>query len=187
MKPHFSPVFIAVAAASFAMPALSQDVVVKPAAPGGGAEMIYRHVMPDGRIVYADRPLPSGLVDHTIKVDRPLKGNVWTVESGSKPIASTRMERTPVRKVTVSPVPGKKMTLDEATAEVIRAEMLLEDAKQQQEAGIEPLPGERTGTVSGYSRLNEAYHERQKLLAKYVAYAEDALKKAIEDRDKLLR
>jgi hypothetical protein len=62
--------------------------------------------------------------------------------------------------------------------------MFLEDARKRQEAGIEPLPGERTGIRSGGSRLNEAYEARQKLLAREVIYAEALLKKAIEDRDK---
>jgi hypothetical protein len=184
MKPSFFSISIAALAASFAVAAFSQDIV-KPAPSGGGTGIIYRQVMPDGRIVYTDRVLPGGRVDHTIRVERPIKGNVWTVEPGSNPVASSRMQSTPVKRVAVSPVPSRKMTLDEATAEVIRAEMLLEDAKKQQEAGVEPLPGERTGNASGGSRLNEAYHERQKLLAKYVSYAEAALKKAIEDRNRL--
>lgn len=180
MNPHFLSTSIAILAASFAATAFSQNVV-KPAPPGGGAETIYRQVMPDGRTIYADRALPGARVDHTIKIDRPIKGNVWTVESGANPVAPLRGESTPVKRVAVSPGTTKKMTVDEAAAEVIRAEMLLEDARKQQEAGVEPLPGERTGTVSGKSRLNEAYHERQKLLAKYVSYAEAAHKKAVED------
>ena len=175
---------IAFLAASFAAAAFSQDLI-KPAPADRGAGSIYRHVMPDGRIVYADRPLPGGRIDHTIQVERPIKGNIWTVEAGTNPIASKRAERTPVKRVAVAPAETRKMSLDEATAEVIRAEMLLEDAKRQQEAGVEPLPGERTGIVGGGSRLNEAYHERQKLLAKYVNYAEEALKKAIQDRNKV--
>lgn len=185
MNRHNFPALFAVFAAVFATAASAQNVV-KSAPPGDSAGIIYRQVMPDGRITYADRALPGGRVDHTIKIDRPIKGNVWTVESGSDPVAPRRTERTPVKRVAVSPVPGNKMSLDEATSEVIRAEMLLEDAKKQQEAGVEPLPGERTGNASGGSRLNEAYYERQKLLAKYVRYAEQALKKAIEDRNKLL-
>jgi hypothetical protein len=184
MKPTLFPATVAILAASFAAPAFSQTVV-KPASGGTVAGTIYRQVMPDGRIAYADRALPGGRVDYTIKVERPIKGNIWTVEAGANPIASKHAAQTSVKRVAVSPVPTRKMSLDEATSEVIRAEMLLEDAKQQQEAGVEPLPGERTGNVGGGSRLNEAYHERQKLLAKYVSYAEAALKKAIEDRNRL--
>ncbi|OGB27505.1 MAG: hypothetical protein A3I66_06365 [Burkholderiales bacterium RIFCSPLOWO2_02_FULL_57_36] len=180
MKPRFFSISIAMLAVFFTASAVAQTRV-KPAPSGGGAQTIYRQVMPDGRIMYADRALPGARVDHIIKVDRPIKGNVWGVESGANPVAPRRAERTPVKRATVPPATSRKMSIDEATSEVIRAEMLLEDAKKQQEAGVEPLPGERTGTVSGGSRLNEAYHERQKLLAKYVSYAEAALKKAIED------
>jgi hypothetical protein len=184
MKPGRISIVIATLAASVGATAFSQNVV-KPAPPGGGAGTIYRHVMPDGRIVYADRMLPGGRIDHTITVDRPIKGNIWTVEPSSNPALTSSNRRTSIKRVAVPPVPGKRMTLDEATSEVIRAEMQLEDAKRQQEAGIEPLPGERTGNAAGGSRLNEAYFERQKLLAKYVGYAETMLKKAIEDRNKL--
>ena len=184
MKTTFFTSAVAILAASFAASAFSQPTVA--AAPSeAGAGTIYRQVMPDGRIVYADRALPGGRVDHTIRVERPIKGNVWTVEAGAKPIASTRAERTSVKRVAVAPSAARKMSSDEALSEVIRAEMLLEDAKRQQETGIEPLPGERTGIVGGGSRLNEAYHERQKLLAKYVSYAEEALGNAIKNRNRL--
>jgi hypothetical protein len=187
MKLTLLPAAAAILATSFAAPAYSQssDGVVKPAPSSGGAETIYRQVMPDGRVVYSDRTLPGARIDHTIKVERPIKGNVWTVESGSNPVAPLRGERTPVKRVAVTPEPAKKRSLDEATAEVIRAEMLLEDAKRQQEAGVEPLPGERIGNAPGETRLSEAYHQRQKLLAKYVSYAEAALSKAIQDRNQI--
>lgn len=187
MKLTLVPAAAAILATSFAAPlyAQSSEGVVKPAPSSGGAETIYRQVMPDGRVVYSDRTLPGGRIDHTIKVERPIKGNVWAVESGSNPVAPLRGERTPVKRVAVTPEPAKKRSLDEATAEVIRAEMLLEDAKRQQEAGVEPLPGERIGNAPGETRLNEAYHQRQKLLAKYVSYAEAALNKAIQDRNQI--
>ena len=180
MTPNYFSKGIAILAAFFSATAYSQSVV-QSAPPGGSAETIYRQVMPDGRIIYADRPLPGARVDSTIKIDRPIKGNVWGVESGANPPAPIRSERTPVKKIAAAPSASRKMTVDEAAAAVMRAEMLLEDAKKQQEEGVEPLPGERTGTVFGYSRLNEAYQERQKLLAKYVSYAEEALKQAIQD------
>ena len=182
MKPRIYSTSIAMLAALTAATAFSQSVV-KPAPPGGGAETIYRQVTPEGRIVYSDKALPGARVDHTIKVDRPIKGHVWTVESGANPVTRLRAERTPIKRAAV-PATDRKMSTAEAEADVIRAEMLLEDARKQQEAGVEPLPGERTGTVSGKSRLNEAYHERQLLLAKYVGYAEEALKKAIENANR---
>lgn len=174
----------ATAAVFLAANAVSQNVVA-PAPAGSAATTIYRQVMPDGRIVYSDKVVKGGKLDHTITVAPPLKGNLWTTESGSRPAIPPQIERTEIKKVAPPPASGKKKTLDEAGSDVIRAEMLLEDAKARQAAGIEPLPGERTGTSFGGSRLNDAYNARQRLLAKEVAYAEATLKKAIAERDNL--
>ena len=43
--------------------------------------------------------------------------------------------------------------------------------------GKEPLPGERIGTASGKSRLNDAYWERQKKLREDLVKARDNLTK----------
>jgi hypothetical protein len=141
--------------------------------------------MPDGRVVYSDKVLKGARLDHTITVEPSIKGNSWTTESGSRPIVRQQAERTPIRKADSSPASGNTRSLDEATSDVIRAEMLLEDARKRQQAGVEPLPGERTANKAGGSRLNEAYDARQKLLAREVANAEAMLKEAAANRNRL--
>ncbi|HYD95008.1 MAG TPA: DUF4124 domain-containing protein [Noviherbaspirillum sp.] len=155
-----------------------------PAPLGKPASTVYRLVMPDGRIVYSDKPLKGGKVDETLTVDPPEKGTPSAVGSGSRPPLPPRSEVTPVMRVPSVASP-KPRSADDAEADVIRAEMLLDDARKRREAGAEPLPGERTGTATGGSRLNDAYHARQKRLAEEVAVAENVLKKAIEARDTL--
>lgn len=150
---------------------------------GSGPTTIYRQVTPDGRIVYSDKVLKGGKLEQTITVDPPIKGNLWTSEAGSRPVAQT--VNTPIGKGSPMPALSKRKTFDDATSDVIRAEMLLEDARKRQEAGIEPLPGERTGNVAGGSRLNETYRARQRMLAQQVAEAEAALRKAVTERDRL--
>lgn len=184
MKSLYRFIAVACTAVCATAPAFPADVVVTAPA-GGGATVVYRQVMPDGRVVYSDKAEKGAKIDHTITIEPPIKGNLWTTESGTKPVIPEQIERTPVQQVGVMPTPGKKKTAEEANSDVIRAEMLLEDAKKRQEAGVEPLPGERSGISSGGSRLNEAYEARQKLLAREVVYAEAALKKAIADRDAL--
>lgn len=168
----------------FPAAAFAQNIAVA-SAPDKGAATIYRQVMPNGRIVYSDKVIKGGKLDHTITIAPPIKGNSWTTESGQGPAVAPQIDHTPVNRVAALPAAGKKKTPDEANSDVIRAEMFLEDAKKRQQAGLEPLPGERTGTVFGHSRLNEEYQARQRLLAKDVAYAEAALKKAIADRNGL--
>lgn len=184
MKSPFLFHAIALVAASSAMSAFSEDLA--PAAPAaGGPTTIYRQVMPDGRIIYSDKAVKGGKVDQTITVEPPIKGNFWSAESGARPVVPSQSESTQVRKSASIPALGKKKTLAEATSDVIRTEMLLEDARKRQEAGVEPLPGERTGNNASGSRLNEAYEARQKALANDVAAAEAALRQAIADRDGL--
>jgi hypothetical protein len=184
MNTQFMLAAIAATIACSASPVLAQDVV-KPAPSVGAATTVYRQVMPDGRIVYSDKALKGAKIDHTITVDPAIKGNSWTTEAGPKPVVAPQVERTPINKVNPPPGMRKQRSASEATSDIIRAEMLLEDAKKRQEAGVEPLPGERTGNASGGSRLNEAYQARQQALERDVAEAEAVLKKANSDRDAL--
>jgi len=179
MKAHLPLTVIAIAAVVFATSALSQNVVeTVPTAPTTSPTTIYRQVLPDGRIVYSDKATKGGKVDHTITFEPPVKGNLWTAEPGPRPKMPLKVEHTQIIKApSLSPAEKKKVS-DQAEANVIRAEMLLEDAKRKQEDGVEPLPGERTGNVDGASRLNEAYFARQKALAKAVSYAETNFKRA---------
>jgi hypothetical protein len=68
--------------------------------------------------------------------------------------------------------------LERAYAEVVAAQKALDEARRKREEGLEPRPGERIGTVSGKSRLTEAYFERQKALEEEVRAAEQRLAEA---------
>ncbi|HJV81396.1 hypothetical protein [Noviherbaspirillum sp.] len=140
-----------------------------------GPTTVYRQITSDGRIVYSDKTLQGAKVDHTITVEPPIKGNLWSTEAGSKPVAPQQSERTPVNKVPSIPVPGKTKTIEQANSDVIKAEMLLEDARKRQQAGDARLPGEP----------DAAYAARRKSLARDVADSEAMLNKALADRKAL--
>lgn len=152
---------------------------------GEPAMKAYRQIMPDGRIVYSDKLVEGARVDETITVDPPIKGNIWSSETGTPPKIAPQTRQTPVNRVSSIPELGKQKTPEDADADVTRAEMLLDDAKKRRERGVAPLPGERTGNANGSSRLNDAYKARQKSLAQAVDAAEDALRKSIAERDAL--
>lgn len=177
---------VGVSAAFFATNALSEDVAeAAPSSAGNVPTTIYRQVMPDGRVIYTDKAIKEGKVDHTITVAPPIKGNLWTTEPGPRPHIPPQVVPTQIIRAPALSPEEKKRVLNQADANVIRAEMLLEDAKRKQEDGVEPLPGERTGNADGTSRLNETYDTRQKLLARAVAYAEAELKRAKAQQDAL--
>jgi hypothetical protein len=173
MKMPALPNAAALVLACCASLAFAQNMVAS-APSGKGATTIYRQTMPDGEIVYSDKPMKGGKIDRIIKVEPPIRGNTWTTapSSGS---STPRIESSSERKKTEA----------EADSDVIRAEMLLEDAKKRRQSGVEPLPGERTGNASGGSRLNQAYRDRQQALTQNVDAAEAALQKAVAERDAL--
>ena len=76
----------------------------------------------------------------------------------------------------------QKMEAARASSEAKDKQMRdAEEAVRKAEAAIangkEPLPGERIGTASGKSRLNDAYWERQKKLREDLVKARDNLTK----------
>ena len=68
--------------------------------------------------------------------------------------------------------------LDRAYEEVLVARKLLQEAEQRQQAGVEPLPGERLGIAGGGSRLGPEYSVRQEKLEKAVEKARARLDEA---------
>lgn len=175
-----------------------KETAAKPAAaaaeappePVAKSTVIYRQVWPDGRIVYADKALAGAKPDQTITVGPAIKGNLWTTEpSERRPVVIPRAEPTPVRQVASLPPIAKPYVPEAqkqaASLEVMRAEMLLEDAKKRQMQGIAPLPVELRDEAAGGPRYNQAYYSRQKLLARDVSYAEQELRKVQGTREKL--
>ncbi|HEY8609070.1 MAG TPA: hypothetical protein VIM12_18290 [Noviherbaspirillum sp.] len=144
---------------------------------------VYRQVTPDGRVLYSDKVQRGARLDETIAVVPPIKGNLWSTTPPDRSAAPPRMERTPIDRLSTIPPPGRMKSANDAEADVIRAEMLLEEARRKQRIGIEPLPGERTGNLHGGSRLNEAYADRQRMLAEHVVRAEDFLRRMMAERD----
>lgn len=155
--------------------------------PRAAPTRIYRQVLPDGRIVYSDENVAGARIDHTITMAPPIEGNLWSTEPGTRPYIAPQTTPTPVQRIDPvrTPAPGKSTIAvpDAVLAEVMRAEMLLEDAKKRQAAGIKPQPGEQRDNSDGGLSYNQAYFSRQQRLARDVDYAREELKKAIAVRD----
>lgn len=132
-----------------------------------GPTTVYRQITPDGRVVYSDKAIKGAKIDHTMTVEPPVKGNLWSAEPGSGPVIPRHAESTPVQKVPSIPVPGKRKTIEQANADVIKAEMLLEDAKHRQESA--------------------ARGSDQNALARNVEDAQAMLERAVAERNAIRR
>jgi len=131
------------------------------------AQPVFKSTMPDGRVVYGEKPAPGA-------------SSVETLEP--PPAKSGIRGLTPEEKARAAQLERERAA---AAAVARRSERELEDARralQQAEAardtGQEPLPGERVGIVGGGSRLTDAYHARQKNLEDAVVAARRRLDEA---------
>jgi hypothetical protein len=127
-----------------------------------GAQTLYKSTMPDGRVVYGDKPAPGAVKVEESKPDTSKTGT-QTVAPGDA-AALKKMEQ-------------ERLKHERADDRVRAAEKALADAEAALAKGEEPLPGERTGTASGGSQLNEDYWKRQRKLKDDVDRARLALEK----------
>src|SRR5262245_3407468 len=142
------------------------------------AQNIYRYVFPDGRVVYSDSPVPGAKLQGTVAPapPPPMSPPASAAERSGSPSGASKGEG--------SAAPDDRVArLAAADRKVQDATRALEDARARLAAGQEPLPGERTGTAGGTSRLNDDYWARQQSLKDAVAAAQANLDRAIAARN----
>lgn len=138
------------------------------------AQTVYKYERPDGTVVYSDVPVHGGrLIGRFQLVPLPASE---TPESRAQPSAKDPNEQARLR----------FEALGAADAEIKAAEQALKDAQERQQAGVEPLEGERIGNVGGRtSRFGPEYFERQRQLADEVDAAQARLDRAYRIRNEL--
>ena len=134
-------------------------LLVQPAA----AQVFYKSTMPDGSIVYGDKPAPDAV---KVEETRP------DISKGG--IGGT----TPREQEALKEMEKARAQREAGQDKVQAAEQALRNAEAARTAGKEPLEGERIGTAGGASRLSEAYDERQRRLEEAVARARRELEAA---------
>ena len=127
------------------------------------AQPMFRSVMPDGKIVYGDKPTPGAKESKQLNLP-PLN------------VSTPRPAQAPAGAADAAPAAGG------ANPEVATARQNLDAAKKALEAGREPLPGERSSFANKgggtNSRLNETYTQRIKSLEDAVTAAQTQFEEA---------
>jgi len=136
------------------------------------AQALQKYVMPDGRVVYSDKPVPGGKLVGEIAPPPPVDP-----AARAKAEEAARRDREAAK---ASSTRVEERRAQRKTVQQLQAE--LDEAKRNLEQGVEPLPGERTGTAGGASRLNDAYWARQQANKKKVEAAQRALDEALAQR-----
>lgn len=138
------------------------------------AQTVYKYRRPDGTIIYSDAPVHGAKLIgrfQLVPVPAPDVPETRPQPAGADPDerARTRLE-----------------SLNAADAEIKAADQALKDAQERQQAGVEPLPGERIANVGARtSRLSPEYFERQQQLADDVEAAQARLDQAYRIRNDL--
>ena len=131
------------------------------------AQTLYKSTLPDGRIVYGDKPAPDALKVEETRPDIK-KGGIGGITAREKE-ALKELEKT-------------RQQREGAQDKVRSAEEALRNAEAARAAGKEPLASERLGTAGGASRITDAYYERQKKLDADVEQARRELDQARSGR-----
>jgi hypothetical protein len=120
--------------------------------------------MPDGKVIYGDKPAPGAA---RVEKTKPVTSKIG-VEAPSKREAATLEELEAARR-------GRERAQDR----VQEAEQALRKAEAARAAGVEPLEGERQGTAGKkVQRFADEYWERQKKLEQDVETARSELERA---------
>ena len=124
---------------------------------------LYKSTLPDGRVIYGEKPAAGAVKVEEMKADTSKRG---VVPPSKKEIDGARASE-------------QAAARGEAQGAAVRAaEERVKQAETALAAGKEPEPGERTGTAGGASRLNDSYWERQKRLEQAVEQARADLERA---------
>ena len=130
--------------------------------PPVAAQTVYKSTMPDGRVIFGDRAEPGAVKVETSKPDTSRTGVQINPPGAERAVQGGESAR----------------KRSESSADRIReAEEAVRKAEAALANGKEPLPGERTGTAGGGSRLNDSYWTRQKQLREDLVKARDYLNK----------
>jgi hypothetical protein len=131
-----------------------------------GAQTIYKSIMPDGKIVYGEKPATGAKKVETIEAPPAKTGVTAATPQEQARAAELRQQRQTARA--------------EPASQAEDARIALKNAEAAREAGREPLPDERQGLAGGGSRLTESYFGRQKSLDEAV----EAARRRVEDESR---
>ena len=140
-------------------------VVLLFGASGVLAQPVFKSTMPDGKIVYGEKPVPGATKVDTIETP-PAKAGIGSALTQDEKARAEALAKQRQQTATADAV-----KLDQLT----QARNAVKQAESAAEKGKEPLPGERQGLAGGGSRLTEAYFARQKGLEDTLAAARKRL------------
>ncbi len=140
-------------------------------------DRIYKVRLPDGRILFTDKPPPGAQIVSEREVEPAEAPPPPAKRNATQPSLQERAARADER------ARERTAEIEKAFAAVQAAEKEVADARQALETGRAPREGELLGTARGGVRAGPAYQERIAGLEKAITAAEQRLAKARADLD----
>lgn len=147
------------------------------------AQTLYKSTLPNGNVIYGDKPAPGAVNVEAIKPD--------TSKTGIGPTAPTASDKARDAAL-LKEMEKSRLQREAADARVRSAQNALRDAEAARAAGAEPLESERVGFVRQPTekdkgpvfgtRLTDAYFERQQKLERTVEEARRNLEQALSGK-----
>jgi len=157
-------------------PAILLLACVLSAALPAGAQ-VYKNVMPDGRIIYSDKPMKGAGKTQAVDVPPP------PTEADKAKAAQRLQEDERQKQALQERLDERRKKLDDADEKVKQARQALANAEAALESGRSPRPGEMLGSVGPNARPSEGYLQRIANLEQNVANAKKALDDALRERN----
>jgi hypothetical protein len=136
-------------------------------ATAAAAQGVYKYTDKNGQVVYTDDPKAGGGTAQPVED----KTSTVTVPAPANSKATQRL---------LEQADKRAAALDRATSDIAAAQIALNEAMARQEAGVEPIEGERQGR-----RFRPEYWERQQKLQNDVARSRARLDEALARRNAL--
>lgn len=156
--------------------AMAALLATQPAA----AQGLYKSVMPDGRVIYGDKPAAGAASVQALDLTpAPAPPDTGSADERRRQLLE-RAQQVDER------LREREATRGKAEAAVAKARQLLADAERAVELGRTPLQGEMVANVGGGVRPSQSYLDRQKALEDQVVVARERLE-ATERELSLLR
>ena len=159
------------------MRCLSVAVLAAVLCAGAAAQdRIYKVRLPDGRIMFTDRPPPGAKI--LSEREMPAPSPEAPARSGQGDAVTPLQQRAADAEARLR---DRAAEVNQAFAAVQAAELEVEQAKQALEQGRAPLPGEMIGTARGRVQPSPAYRDRIAGLENAIVVAQQKLAKAREN------
>jgi hypothetical protein len=138
------------------------------------AQQLYKNLMPDGRVIYTDQPLPGAVESRALEAPAPLT-------PAQRDAAQRRVEDDMRKRDELQGrIEERRKTFDAADERVAKARRGIEQAQAALERGRAIQAGDVIGTAGGGTRPNDEYLRR-------VGDLERALEAARKELDDALR